>query len=98
MKYILKPSQFFLQQIDELSEEAAKLIKEKLKLAKINPFRYKRIYGYKLFLFRIRFKDDSKEKRIVYLVDKPIIEVICILDRGKEYKDLKRYLKKLGFL
>lgn len=98
MRYILKPSHFFLQQIDELSAEAAKLVEEKLNLAKINPYRYKRILGYKLFLFRIRFEDDRKEKRIVYLVDKPFVKVLCILDRDKEYKDLKRYLKKLGYL
>lgn len=98
MEYIIKPSQFFLQQVDELSSEAAKLIEQKLKLAKINPFRYKRILGYKLFLFRIRFEDGRKEKRIVYLVDNPYIKVLCILNRDKEYKDLKKYLKKLGYI
>jgi hypothetical protein len=81
-----------------LSDEAAKLIEEKLKLAKINPYRYKRIHGYKLFLFRIRFEDERKEKRVVYLVDKPFVKVLCILDRENEYKDLKKYLKKLGYL
>ena len=81
-----------------MSDEAAKLIEEKLKLAKINPYRYKRIHGYKLFLFRIRFEDERKEKRVVYLVDKPFVKVLCILDRENEYKDLKKYLKKLGYL
>ena len=98
MVYTIKPSYFFLQQIDNLSDEATKLIVNKLKLAKINPFRYKRIKGYGLFLFRIRFEDERKEKRIVYLVDKPFIKILCILDRDKEYKDLKKYLKKLGHL
>ena len=98
MEYAIKPSQFFLQRADELSSEAAKLIENKLKLAKINPFRYKRILGYKLFLFRIRFEDGRKEKRIVYLVDKSYIKVLCILDSDKEYKDLKKYLKKLGYI
>ena len=98
MEYILKPSRFFLQQIDEVSDDVAKLIEEKLKLAKINPYRYKRIKGYKLFLFRIRFEDKRKEKRIVYLVDKPYVKVLCILDRDKDYKDLKKYLKRLGYL
>ncbi len=98
MEYVIKPSHFFLQQIDEISDEAAKLIEEKLRLAKINPYRYKRIHGYKLFLFRIRFEDEHKEKRVIYLVDKPFIKVICILDRDKEYNDLKKYLKKLGYM
>ena len=98
MEYTLKPSKFFLEQLDEVNDEAANLIDKKLKLAKINPYRYKRILGYKLFLFRIRFEDDKKEKRVIYLVEKPYIKVLCILDRSKEYKDLKKYLKKLGYL
>ncbi len=97
MEYKIKPSKFFLQQIEELSDEAAKLIEQKLKLSKVNPFRNKRIAGYSLFLFRIRFEDGRKEKRVVYLVDKPYIKVLCILDRDKEYKDLRKYLKKLGY-
>ena len=97
VEYTLIPSKFFLQQIDELSDEAANLIEEKLKLIKSNPFRYKRIHGHKLFLFRIRFKDNNKEKRVIYLVDKPNVKVLCILDRDKEYNDLKKYLKKLGY-
>ena len=96
MVYALKPSYFFLKQLDDISDEAAKLIDKKLRLAKTNPYRYKRIQGYGLFLFRIRFEDNHKEKRVIYLVDKPFIKVLCILDRDKEYKDLKRYLKKLG--
>jgi hypothetical protein len=98
MEFILKPTEFFLEQADELSDEAAKLIEEKLRLAKQNPFHFKRIKGYSLFLFRIRFEDNRKEKRVVYLVDKPFIKVLCILDRDKEYKDLKKYLKKIGYL
>jgi len=93
MEYILKPSHFFLEQIEELSDEAARLIEDKLKLAKINPFRNKRIQGYNLFLFRIRFEDNRKEKRVVYLVEKPEVKILCILDR-----DLKKYLKRLGYL
>ena len=97
MEYTLKPSEFFLLQLDEISDEAAKLIEDKLRLAKINPFRFKRIHGYNLFLFRIRFEDNRKEKRVIYLVDKPFIKVLCILDRDKEYKDLKKYLRRLGY-
>ena len=98
MEYKFKPSKFFLQQVDELSDNAVKILAEKLKLVKINPFRYKRIPSYKLFLFRIRFEDEQKEKRVVYLVDKPDVKLLCILDRGKEYKELRRYLKKSGYL
>jgi len=93
MEYEIKPSNFFLKQIEELSDEASKIVEDRLRLIKINPFRNKRIEGYNLFLFRIRFEDNHKEKRIIYLVDKPFVKLICILDRGKEYKDLKNILK-----
>lgn len=98
MKYELIPSKFFLEQIEKLSNESSKLIEEKLLLVKINPYRYKRIKGYRLFLCRIRFEDKRKEKRLVYLVDKPKVKVLCILDRGSEYKQLRKFLKRYGYL
>jgi len=93
----LKPTDLFLEQIDSLSDEAIALVRQKLELAKANPYRYKRIQGHKLFLFRIRFEDGRKEKRVIYLVDKPFVKILCILDRDKEYKDLKKYLKRVGY-
>ncbi len=98
MDYVLKPSHFFLEQLDGLSGKAASILEEKLRLLKVNPFRFKRIEGHDLFLFRIRFEDNRKEKRVIYLVDKPNVEILCILDRSKEYSDLKKYLQKLGYL
>lgn len=98
MEYILTPTRFFLEQLDNLSDESVRLIENKLKLTKLNPFRNKRIHGYNLFLFRIRFEDGRKEKRVIYLVDKPLVKILCILDRDKEYADLGKYLKKLGYL
>lgn len=98
MKYLLRPSQFFLGQAKELSDKAARILEEKLRMLRVNPFRFKRIAGYNLFLFRIRFEDNRKEKRVIYLVDKPYVDVLCILDRDKEYKDLNKYLQKLGYL
>ena len=98
MEFELKPSHFFLQQIDELSDEAKRVVDNRLKLVKVNPFRNKRIHGYNLFLFRIRFEVQHREKRVIYLVDKPYVKLICILDRDKEYKDLKKYLKMLGYI
>ena len=98
MEYEIIPTKFFLEQLDDISDEAAKLIEEKLLLAKINPFRFKKIEGYKLFLFRIRFEDDRKEKRVVYLVDKPQVKVLCILDRSSEYKQLRKFLKRHDYL
>lgn len=97
MDYELIPSEFFLEQLDSLSDETIKLIEEKIRFLKISPYRNKRIHYKNLFLFRIRFKDDSKEKRVIYLVDKPKVKLLCILNRSKDYKELKKYLKKLGY-
>ncbi len=93
-EYVLKPTAFFLGQLDKLSDDSKKLLSQKLMLLKENPFRFKRIKGYKLFLFRIRFEDNRREKRLLYLVDKPFVKVLCILDRKHEYSDLKMYLRK----
>ena len=97
MEYELKPSHFFLQQVEELSDEAKRVVENRLRLVKVNPFRNKRIQGYNLFLFRIRFEEQHREKRVIYFVDKPFVKLLCILDRDKEYKDLKKYLKMLGY-
>ena len=94
----LQPTNFFLKQLEKSSFKTKQLIKAKLLLAKQNPTRYKRIKGYKLYLFRIRLSDNSKEIRIVYVLEKDTIKILCILDRRNEYKDLKHYLKILGYL
>lgn len=88
--YTLTPTDFFLKQIEQLEQKDSKLLELKLKLLKINPYRFKRIKGYNLFLFRIRLR----KKRVVYLIEKGIIKIICILDRKNNYRDLKRYLNK----
>ncbi|MFH1276420.1 MAG: hypothetical protein ABIH82_04885 [Candidatus Woesearchaeota archaeon] len=98
MEYTLKPSQFFLEQCSELSDKAARIVEDKLKLLKINPFRNKKLEGYPLFLFRIRFEDNQKEKRVVYLVDKPEVKILCIIDRDSGYKKLRTFLKNNNYL
>ena len=94
MNYNFKPTRIFLEQLNDLSLKSKKILKDKLGLIRLNPARNKRILGYNLFLFRVRLKDKSKEKRIIYLLDKNNIELICILNRDKNYKDLKKYLEK----
>ncbi len=92
--YELIPSKFFLKQVGSLSSKAKNIIFDKLMLVKINPFRYKRIYGYNLFLFRVRFSNQGKELRIIYFVEGNIVKIACILDRSKNYKDLEKYLRR----
>ena len=83
MEYLIKPSLFFLEQLEGLGGKATRIVEDKIRILKINPFRFKRIEGYNLFLFRIRLednqKDNQKEKRVVYLVDKPRVIILCIL-------------------
>jgi len=97
MSFILKPTHLFLEQLENLSFKAKQKLKEKLELIKEDPARNKRILGYNLFLFRIRISDKGKELRVIYLIDKKEIKVLCILDRKKNYKDLEKYLKKVGY-
>ena len=97
MKYLLESSDFFIEQVKELSDRSVRVIKDNINFLKVNPFRNKRIHGFNLFLFRIRFEDERKEKRVIYLVDKPYVKILCIIDRDNGYKKLKKYLKQLGY-
>ena len=92
--YELIPSKFFLEQVSSLSVKSRNVVFDKLMLVKINPFRYKRIYGYNLFLFRIRFSDRNNALRIIYFIEGNFVKIGCILNRSKKYKDLEKYLKK----
>jgi len=89
--YFLKQTKLFFEQIEELSPQAKSILEKRIELLKINPFRNKRIVGFHLNLFRIRFSDNGKEKRLVYLVDRPYVKLIYIIDRKNDYKNLKRY-------
>ena len=93
MEYEITPLKKFLKELDQLSDKAKKIVNNKINLLEINPFRNKRIKGYNLFLFRIRFEDQRKEKRIIYQVDSSKVILICILDRDDDYKGLARMLK-----
>lgn len=96
MQYVLKPTKIFLEQVRELSPPARKVLDEKINTLKSSPYHYKRLRGLSLPLFRIRFSDNRNDKRLVYLVQPPFIELLCILDRKHDYKDLCRYLHRLG--
>ena len=47
MNYLIEASKLFYKQIEELSDEAAELIDKKIILASINPYRFKRVKGFK---------------------------------------------------
>ncbi len=97
MEFTIRAHPFFVEQLDELSPDAKRNISRKIELLKTNPFRNKRIHGYPLLLFRIRFEEIRKEKRPIYSVDMPLVKLICIVDRDKDYKNLEDFLCKAGY-
>jgi len=94
MNYKIIPSFLFLKQTKTLETKTLRMLKQKIILLDIHPFRFKRL-KHSRTLFRIRFKDKSKEKRLIYEIDKNTIKLLFILNRDKNYKDLETYLKKI---
>jgi mRNA-degrading endonuclease RelE of RelBE toxin-antitoxin system len=97
MEFFIQTHPLFNEQLEELSQDAKKILDKKIQLLKFNPFRNKSLKGYNLMLFRIRFEDNRKEKRLVYHVAQPNVRLLCIIDRDKDYKDLEDYLRRLGY-
>ena len=93
-EFVIKFNNKFIKQSNNLSNKALKIIRNKIKLILKNPFRNKKLHSDNFLLFRIRFKDRNKEKRLIYLVKENTIYILCILDRDNNYKDLELYLKK----
>lgn len=44
------------------------------------------------------YGDKGKDKRIIYLINGLDVEILCMLDRGREYMYLRNYLKNQGYL
>lgn len=95
MIFTIKGTDRFYKQLNELEEKSKRILKDKLDLLKENPYRFKKLQGRKLKLFRIRFNIKGKESRLVYAVIEPNVILICFLDRSKGYKELDRYIKEL---
>jgi hypothetical protein len=88
--YRIKPARIFLKQIEGLCPDAARILENKIRMLVLNPYRFKRLYDN---VFRIRFTDRRKEKRMVYKLDGLDIKLVCILDRDKDYRDLRKYIE-----
>jgi len=96
MTYTIKVTEFFLEQLKKLDKKSKRVIKNKIELIKINPFRYKRIHSRKFSrIFRVRLNLRGKEVRLIYLVLGKTILFVCLLERKREYRDLEKYLKKI---
>jgi len=96
MKHKIIPSNTFIKQIEKLDINSKKIIHDKIQLIKENPYRYKKIHSKKFSrVFRVRFSINKQETRLIYVIIEPNIIIVCLLDRGKNYKDLEKYLKKI---
>ena len=96
MNFDLVSTEFFLNQIENLSETYKKQIQKKLELIKRNPFRFKGIHSEKFSrVFRVRMKIEGKEMRLIYAVVGTKVIIAGLLDRSKEYGDLENYLSKI---
>jgi|SRR3989344_6603206 len=96
MNYTIKSLKDFKEQFDGLDEKSKRIVYDKIQLLKQNPYRNKKIHS-KIYskVFRIRLKIEAKETRLIYVIIEPNIILACFLDRGKDYKDLEKHLKKL---
>ena len=45
-------------------------------------------------MFKIRFKVNQSEKRLIYIVNGSVIILVCILERKKDYKNLTALVEK----
>ena len=82
----------FSNQELELSDEARVLIQDKVEFLENDPFHFDRLH-YSLPLYKIRFSDRRKSKRLIYLVKGSEVRLLFILDRKNGYRDLEHYLK-----
>lgn len=81
----------------KLDESSRKLIYSKIQLIKENPYRFKKLHSNRYSrVFRVRFNLKGQDTRLVYVVVEPEVILVCLLDRGGEYKDLDKSLKKVG--
>ncbi|MCD4759858.1 type II toxin-antitoxin system RelE/ParE family toxin [archaeon] len=96
MSYTVRSLGVFKKQIEKLDKNSRKLIQEKIRLLKENPYRYKKIHS-KIHsrVFRIRFNLQGKEMRLIYVVIEPNVVLVCLLNRKKDYKGLENHLKRL---
>ena len=96
MEFEVKALHFFKEQVRGRDEKTKRLIHDKIKLVKANPYRYKKIRSRQYRrVFRIRFSIGGKEVRMIYTVIGSMIVLVCLLDRKRDYDDLEKYLKKI---
>jgi mRNA-degrading endonuclease RelE of RelBE toxin-antitoxin system len=95
MDFKFKFTRYFLKQWKKYDDKTRNLIRDKLRLIKINPFRYPKHTGYK-FVFKVKLSIENKYSRLMYAVfmpDKKHITILGVFDRDANYKDFERIFK-----
>lgn len=92
MNFELRFTKNLITDFNKLSNKTQTQLKKKLILLKQNPFQQKALEGFKGKIFRVRFKDNNIEKRLIYKVANKKIILIGIIDRKHNYKELKQIL------
>jgi len=96
MNFKIIPSNKFNKQLKKLDGNSKKIIYDKIQLIKQNPYRYKKIHSNKFSrVFRVKLSINKQDTRLVYVIIEPDIILACLLDRGRNYKDLDKYLKRI---
>ncbi len=95
MSYNVKSLGIFERQVDRESQKSRRIISDKIRLIRENPYRFKRIHSKKFGkTFRIRLNLDKREVRMIYVILEPNVILVCLLERKNDYKDLEKYLNK----
>ncbi len=94
-EYFLKPRKYFLNQLNGLTDDERGLVLQKLKLVKLNPFRYKSLSVPGLTkVFEIKITLSGLYSRIIYTVQGSEVKVECIINRKNDFKDLLKVLSE----
>ncbi len=97
MSFIVVSTEFFLEQLKSLNKKEKRIVWNKIKLIKLNPYRFKAIHSKKFsHVFRVKLKLHNKETRLIYVVPQPKIVIACLLERKRDYSDLEKYLRRIS--
>ena len=96
MTYNIKAFEIFEKQTRNLDDKSARIVEDKIRLIKENPFRFKRLNS-KIYsrVFEVKLNIQSRATRLIYVILQPNIILVCFLNRKDDFKNLEGYLKKL---
>jgi mRNA-degrading endonuclease RelE of RelBE toxin-antitoxin system len=93
MTFILQATRFFANQLVALTVKEKRVVQSKLDLIQQNPYRFKSLHSPRfLKVFRVPLNIQKRDSRLIYVVLKPNIIIVCILERKNGYADLEKHL------